>query len=167
MKDLGLINPRSISHEEATTYGLREAARAIVVDDDGLIALLHVTRDNYYKLPGGGLEDDEDKIVALDRECQEEIGCDIEVLQEIGFTTEYWKEDFEKQISYCYLAKLVGEKGTPQLTESEMERGFETVWVPYVEVMRLLKETIPTQWEGEYIRSREIIFFEEARELLT
>ncbi len=166
MKDLGLINPRSISHEEAATYALREAARAIVVDGDGLIALLYVTRDNYYKLPGGGLEGDEDKIVALDRECQEEIGCDIEVLQEIGFTTEYWKEDSEKQVSYCYLAKLVGEKGIPQLTESEKERGFETVWVPYVEVMKLLDETIPTQWEGEYIRPREIVFFEESKRLL-
>ncbi len=163
MKDLGLINPRNVSHEEASGYKIREAARAIVSDDQGLIALLNVSRDNYYKLPGGGLEGDEDKIIALNRECQEEIGCEIEVIRELGFTTEYWKEDNEKQISYCYLAKLVGDKGEPQLTESEKERGFQTLWLPIEEVMRLLSESTPTQWEGEYILPREILFFEEAQ----
>jgi 8-oxo-dGTP pyrophosphatase MutT (NUDIX family) len=166
MKQLSLINPRNISHEEASGYKLREAARAIVLDEDKNIALLHVSRDAYYKLPGGGIEDNEDMLIGLQRECQEEIGCDIEVIQELGSTVEYWKEDTEKQISYCFLAKLVGAKGTPALTESEKERGFETVWLPYDEAMNVLKGSKPIHWEGEYIVQREIVFLEEASNYL-
>jgi 8-oxo-dGTP pyrophosphatase MutT (NUDIX family) len=162
MKELGLINLRDVSEKEVATFSLREAARAVVLDENNLIGLLHVTRDKYYKLPGGGLEGDEEKIIALQRECQEEIGCKVEVLHELGSTTEYWKEDSEKQISYCYLAKIIGAKGIPELTESEKERGFETVWLSYTDALRKLKECNPIHWEGEYIVPREILFLEEA-----
>ncbi len=166
MKQLALINPRNVSDAEVATYSLREAARAIVLDDTRLVALLHVTRDAYYKLPGGGLEGTEDRHIALQRECLEEIGCDVETIQEIGSTVEYWKEDKEKQISYCYIASVVGAKGTPTLTESEKERGFETVWLSFDDAIEILKRCRPTQWEGDYIVQRESIFLEEARKYL-
>ncbi len=160
MNQLALINPRNVSEEEALGYKVHEAARAVVLDENNLIALLHVARDNYYKLPGGGLEEGEDKIEGLRRECQEEIGCDVEVVKEIGTTLEYWKEDTERQTSYCYLAKVIGEKGTPNHTENEKKRGFKAVWVPLEEAMRLVKESMPTHFEGEYIIPRDIVFLE-------
>lgn len=166
MKDLGLINPRNVSDEEASTYKLREAARAIVLDGDGHIALLHVARDSYFKLPGGGVEQGEGMRFALHRECQEEIGCAIEVTSEIGMTTEYWKEDLERQVSHCFLCKVVGPKGIPTLTESELERGFKTIWLTYDEAVSTLKECVPTHLEGEYIVPRELLFLEEAKSQL-
>src|SRR5688572_4730076 len=113
MKELLLINPESVTEEEVKEYPVREAARAIVTDEDGLIALLHVSNKNYYKLPGGGMEKGEDRIQALKRECLEEIGCHIEVTGEIGSIVEYRKIFHIKQISHCYLARLKGSKGTP------------------------------------------------------
>ncbi|MES2225781.1 MAG: NUDIX domain-containing protein [Patescibacteria group bacterium] len=166
MKDLGFINPRNVSRDEGENYSLREAARAIVRDAEGLIAMLHVTRDNYYKLPGGGVEEGEDVITALRRECQEEIGCDIEVTSEIGMITEYWQEDREKQISHCYLANLVGAKGEPSLTESERERRYKTVWLSYNDALKALRDSSLTNWEAEYIVPREILFLEEIKERL-
>lgn len=80
MKQLALINPENSTEEEVKTYQVREAARAIVLDENNMIALLHVSRDGYYKLPGGGIEDSEDPVDALKRECREEIGCEIEVI---------------------------------------------------------------------------------------
>lgn len=166
MKELDLINPRDVSGEEVSGYKLREAARAIVFDEKGNIALLKVTRDGYYKLPGGGFEANEDVTAALKRECLEEIGCDIEVIRELGYTTEFWKEDLEKQISYCFLARAVGEKGVPALTESERERGYETVWLSYSQALEALRNSDKSYWEAEYIVPRELRFFEEVSEEL-
>jgi 8-oxo-dGTP pyrophosphatase MutT (NUDIX family) len=76
MKEIAFLNPENVTEDEVKTYSVREAARAVVLDDDNNVALLHATATDYYKLPGGGLDDDVDKIVALKRECIEEIGCD-------------------------------------------------------------------------------------------
>lgn len=163
MKQIKIINPRNVSITEAESYKLREAARAVVIDQNNQIALLKVGRDRYYKLPGGGIEKGEDRMIGLERECQEEIGCDIEVVGEIGFTVEYWKEDDEKQTSYCYVAKVKGEKGEPHFTESERVRDFSVIWVSYDEAIHLMKECAPIQFEGEYIKPRDLAFLEEAK----
>jgi 8-oxo-dGTP diphosphatase len=166
MKQLPPLNPENVTEQEAREYNAREAVRAIVFDQDNLIALIHVSRDNYYKLPGGGLDDEEDHITGLKRECQEELGCDIEVVREVASMNEYWKPDRESQISYCYIAQIVGEKGTPHLTENELVRGFKTVWVPYEEALRLMAETKPTNYEGDYIIPRDMAFLKAAQEFI-
>lgn len=167
MKEIAVLNPEGVSEEEVRTYPIREAARAIVVDDSGLVALLHVSNKNYYKLPGGGLDDDTDKIVALKRECMEEIGCEVEVLGEVGSLVEYRKFCNLKQISYCYVAKVVGEKGKPDFTESEIGDGFEEVWMSYDDALRALKESKPEGIEGEaYIVPRDTILLETSKNLL-
>lgn len=166
MKQIAIINPRNVSEQEVASYKLRTAARAIVKDKENKIALLVVGRDKYYKLPGGGIEEGEDMMAGLERECQEEIGCNIEVTGEVGYTVEYWKEDDEKQTSYCYVANVVGEKGSPDFTESEKERDFSVIWVSYEEAIKLFKESQPIQFEGEYIKPRDLAFLEEARVLV-
>lgn len=164
MKDLKLINPENASEEEVKAYATREAGRAVVVDMDGLVALLHVANESYYKLPGGGLEGNEDKIAALQRECLEEVGCDIDVVTDIGTIVEYRKIFHLKQISYCYLAKVRGEKGIPSLTEEEAQKGFRQVWLPYEEALQILSANQATSFEGKkYIVPRDTIFLEAAR----
>ena len=139
MKLLKKLNPENISEEEVKEYRVREAGRAVVLDEDNKIALLHVTKETYYKLPGGGVEKGEDKIEALHRECNEEIGCNVEIINEIGSVIEYRKIYNLKQTSYCYLAKVKGQKGVPDFTDSEKEKGFEVVWLPYKETMKVVK----------------------------
>lgn len=161
MKKLGTINPRNVTEEEVSTYKLREAVRAIIFDTDKKVALLKVSRDSYFKLPGGGVEEGEDFETALKRECLEEIGCEIKNVSPLGITEEFWKEDNEKQISYCYVAELDGPKGNPNLTQSEKDRGFETIWMSLGEAITKLESCTPTQWEGDYIPSRELVFLRE------
>ncbi|PIP87018.1 ADP-ribose pyrophosphatase [Candidatus Campbellbacteria bacterium CG22_combo_CG10-13_8_21_14_all_36_13] len=167
MKELTLLNPENVSEEEIKTYGTREAARAVVLDKENNIALLHATKTDYYKLPGGGLDDDTDKVVALKRECREEIGCDVEVVGEIGLMNE-WRRFFNlHQISYCYFAKVVGEKGIPDFTESEVAEGFEVVWLPYNEALDILKRSKAEQIAAkEYMVPRDIAILEAARDAL-
>lgn len=167
MKLLKIINPENVSEEEVKDYRTREAGRAVVFDSDGKVALLHVLNENYYKLPGGGIEEGEDKMTALYRECQEEIGCDVEIINEIGFIIEYRKIFTLKQTSYCYLVKVRGEKGNPDFTESEKEKGFEVVWVSYEEAIKALNESKAVSVEGgSYIVPRDLAFLEESRSYL-
>jgi 8-oxo-dGTP pyrophosphatase MutT (NUDIX family) len=164
MKQIKLINLENVSDEEADNYRIREAARAIVFDDDKLVALLYSTINHYYKLPGGGIEIGETKEDALKRECQEEIGCNIDIISEVGLTVEYRKQFGLKQISYCYLAKLIGEKGNPTLEPDEIEEGFKTVWLPLSEALISVKESKPTIYEGPYMVSRDTALLEETKE---
>lgn len=167
MKQLKLINPENVSEEEIKNYDTREAARAVVIDKDGNIALLYVSKANYYKLPGGGIDEGEDKKSALLRECQEEIGCDVEVLSEIGSIIEYRKIQNLKQTSYCYLAKVKGDKGTPNFTESEIRAGFKQVWLSYNDSLNAMRDGQPPHTEGkEYIKPRDTTFLEEAKEFI-
>jgi 8-oxo-dGTP pyrophosphatase MutT (NUDIX family) len=163
MKYLKLINPENVSEEEVKNYKVREAARAVVFDENNKIALLHVSKERYYKLPGGGLEGSEDQAVALQRECKEEIGCNIEVVGEIGSIIEYRKIFNLKQTSYCYLAKVKGPKGTPDFTDDEKENGFEQVWLSYNDALKALIESKASSIEGsDYIVPRDTTFLEEA-----
>lgn len=167
MKQLKLINPENASEEEVKSYNTREAARAIVIDKDGNIALLYVSKSNYYKLPGGGIDEGENKNSALLRECKEEIGCEVEVLSEIGSIVEYRKIQNLKQTSYCYLAKVRGDKGTPSFTESEIGAGFKQVWLSYDNALDAMRGGKPPHTEGkEYIKPRDTTFLEEAKELI-
>ena len=167
MEQLLLLNPEYASEEEAAQYPVREAARAVVMDAENNVALLRVANKNYYKLPGGGIEVGEDRISALKRECLEEIGCSIEVVGEVGSVVEYRKIFGIKQISYCYVAKVKGEKGTPALTPEELSAGFEPVWFPYEEALRLMNTSGAAGVEGrEYIVPRDTLLLREAGKLL-
>ncbi|TAJ14571.1 NUDIX domain-containing protein [Patescibacteria group bacterium] len=161
MKQILFLNPENVSEDEAQGYPLREAARAVVFDEDGMIALLHVSKENYYKLPGGGLEGSEDKLSALQRESVEEIGCEIEVEREIGSVLEYRKIFTIRQISYCYLAKVKGVKGIPDFTQHEKDRGFVLVWMSLEKAKQILAENQATSIEGKiYIVPRDLAILE-------
>jgi len=168
MNQIKLINPENVSEEEVKDYRTREAGRAVVLDENGFIGLLHVSKENYYKLAGGGIEEGEDKIIALRRECLEELGCDIDITGEIGFIIEYRKIFSLKQTSYCYLAKVKGQKGNPDFTNDEKENGFQQVWLPYKEALDALAKSNTTNFEGSaYIVPRDTAFLEEASKYLT
>ena len=143
----------------------RRAVRAVVFDADGNIALLHVSKNKYYKLPGGGIEEGEEIIQALIRECQEEIGCNIKVDEEVGEVIEYRDQHRFRQISYCYTAKVIGDKGSPNLEQEEIDEGFKEVWVSLDEAICLLKESEPTSYNGPFIVMRDLKMLEEVKSM--
>tara|TARA_Y100000310_G_scaffold301611_1_gene338218 strand:- start:2543 stop:3421 length:879 start_codon:yes stop_codon:yes gene_type:complete len=169
MKQLAIINPENISEEETKNYRFREAARAVVFLDrtTDIVALLHVTKHGYHKLPGGGVEEGEDFKRACERECEEEIGRDIDMEVELGCVVEYRKQNKLRQISYCYLAYAHDKEKSPQFTESEREKGFEVVWKSLDEAIGLLSgEKVveqTTDYDGKFIQNRDLIFLLEAK----
>lgn len=164
MQQLVLINPENISDEEAAKYTIREAARAVVIASDSNIALLHVTKNNHYKIPGGGVEDGEDLLGALKRECLEEAGCEITDIEELGMIVEYRPKEKLKQISYGYITHVGGKKGQPDFTDDEKADGFVLVWVPFTQALELFTKATPATDEGRlYMGPRDTLFLQEAQ----
>ena len=125
------------------------------------IALLHVSSEGYYKLPGGGIEGDESMEAALEREVMEEVGAGIAILDEIGMTIEYRDSINQLQISYCYLAQVNGAVSTPAFTDYEREKGFSLIWRSLDEAMQLMRAHKPEHFIGRFIVERDLAFMEE------
>lgn len=153
------------------TYELRKAARAVLLNDAKEMALLYVSKGNYHKLPGGGIEEGEDIYSALKREVKEEVGAEIEVLDEIGLIIEY-RDGFGKyptgqiQLSYCFYAKVVGKVGETSFSENELANGFELKWVPFNQGLELLKNDSSEDPLGQFIHKRDLAFIEKAKEII-
>lgn len=145
----------------------RQAARAVVLNELGQVALLKVGDHNHHKLPGGGVEDGEDMRRALERELLEEIGCEAEVVAEVGEVVEYRDQWKMKQISYCYLAKQVGEQQATSFTQEELDDGFEVIWAANIdEAISLLERDDPVNYDGRFIKPRDLAFLMAAKRLL-
>ncbi len=71
----------------------RDSARAIIHVGSDKLALVYATKLGYYKFPGGGIHEGEDKIAALAREVQEEVGLVLvpESVREFGVASRYQK----------------------------------------------------------------------------
>lgn len=161
MKLLGILNPENVTNTELDQFEVREAVRGIVYDSQGKIALLHVANENYYKLPGGGVEGAEDHTQTFLRECLEEIGTPIEIIDELGEILEYRKIFHIKQVSYCYTAKVIGDKGIPNFTDKERSQGFKVVWLSLSEAREMISKSSATTPAGElYIVPRDLLIID-------
>lgn len=147
-------------------YKIRKAARSIVLNDSGKVALLYVSRNNYHKLPGGGIEADEDIGTALIREVMEEVGVNIDVLSEIGIIIEYKNKHELLQISYCYYSKVKGDIKETSFTDEEINDGFQLKWVDLHEAIEMLKNDTPDNYIGKFIQSRDLLFLKKADDIL-
>ena len=165
MRQLLLLNPENLNAEEIAKLYVRETSRAVIFDANNTLALLDVTKLHYHKLPGGGAEAGETIIEALKRECLEETGCDIEIVSELGSVTEYRQKLNLKQTSHCYIARVVGKKDRLHLEPSEVDEGFELMWVPLDEAIELISQDQPSDYEGTFIVKRDLCFLQAAEKM--
>lgn len=143
--DLG-IAPKENSQPPTVRLG----ARGIVLNSAGEIALIHKTRKNEYKLPGGGINDGEDPMTAFIRECREELGCVVEITEELGTIVEYKSQENFKQLSFVYVAKKVDELDSKNLTDKEKDEGAEFVWLPKLRALEAMKQSLGELKQSKY-----------------
>lgn len=139
-------------------YSSRIAARAIVFNSKNKIALLAAKKYKFHKLPGGGLNKGENIKKALERELQEEIGCRVKIIKDIGKIIEIKNKYNQKQTSYCYAAKVLSECNS-NLTKKEKDiLGIEVEWVSLEKAAQLLKKDAPKDYTAKFIVYRDLIF---------
>ncbi len=93
-------------------YTLRPTVKGIILDNQNNIALLKAR--GHYLLPGGGVKSGESDHEALQRECAEEIGCNIDVIKEVGTSNQYRNKSMKQYEVIFYVAKVIGEKACQQ-----------------------------------------------------
>ena len=115
------------------------AARAVLLDDNNMIAVLYLRKYEFYTLPGGGIDHGETAVQGLAREMLEETGCNCEIIHHLGIIEEnsltynWWVH------SECFLARIKGEKGTPSLTQRELDEEPHVQWHSMQEALRLIE----------------------------
>lgn len=136
---IGLKNPQ-----------IRLAARGIVIRDDGKIAIFNKSNKNEYKLPGGGMENDEDPEDAFKREVLEETGCVVEIVKKLGITEEYKYQINFKQISNVYIGKVLEDTKQLNVTEKEKSEGAKLVWETPERALELIKSCYENLIASDY-----------------
>ena len=113
----------------------KTVVKAIIRNEEGLIAMQQAG-DGVYKIPGGGVEEGESYIDALEREVLEETGLVVvrDSVTEIGEILEMREDLFNKgtkyvAYTYLYYCDVEKEVRETQMTESEIAKGFKPVWV--------------------------------------
>ncbi len=84
------------SKQAGTQYTERSAVRVVVKGSDGGIVIVKVLKGNYYKLPGGGIEDGEDHHEAAEREVAQETGARVSAQGSCVAMTEEYRNDLTK-----------------------------------------------------------------------
>lgn len=154
MKLLAIFREKDVFPDKKTQEGVikyekRPTGKAIVFDNEEKIALVGNRINDFYLLPGGGIDSDETVEDGIVRECLEEIGYQVKLNQFLGIIEDYRARDKKHCINYCYSAKLVGEKGELALTEDEKKNGLYVRWVSLDKAIAILEKEIELLKKGE------------------
>ena len=135
MKLLKKITDKDYGGPDEISYAKpRIKVRAVLLDENGNMVLMCLPKfqfnnyNDYYMLPGGTVEDNENLEEALKREMLEETGCHINIIEELGYIEQNSAKDDNVLITYYYLTKVTGEKEPTQMTEGEIEYQTEVQW---------------------------------------
>ena len=129
---------------------IRYGARGIIIREDGKIAIFNKSNKNEYKLPGGGVDKDEDIKEAFKREALEETGCEVEIIKELGTIEEHKSLDNFKQISYLFVGKVLKDNNQLNLTQKEKDEGAKLIWVDKEEGLKLITNCFDNLKESKY-----------------
>ncbi len=121
---------------------LRYASRGIVLRDDGKIAVFNKANMNEYKLPGGGLDPNEKPEDGFLRECLEETGCEVEIIEKLGYTEERKGKTNFKQISHIFVGRVKRDLGHLNVTEKEKIEGAKLIWATPQEALKLIENCV-------------------------
>ena len=122
-------------YDETMTRYRRPSVRGIIIRN-GRIAMVYSQKYDYYKFPGGGIENNESHIETLIREVSEETGLTVipDSIMPLGSVLRVQKsrtadnEIFEQE-NYYYTCRASDSVSTQSLDKYELEEGFQLEYV--------------------------------------
>ncbi|MEI7688830.1 MAG: NUDIX domain-containing protein [Candidatus Nomurabacteria bacterium] len=133
-KDIELIN-------EYLDNKTEKRVRSIIIKDKKVLLIHRIKQgDEYFVFPGGGVDDTDNSLEdGLKRECLEELGTTIEIV-DLFMKKFYVLDNFQGQVQYFYNCNIVsGKVGTgtgPEWSGRDIEKygTYELVWIPMSEL---------------------------------
>ena len=122
-------------YDNCTHSFVRNSARSIIIRD-GRIAMIHSRKYDYYKFPGGGIEQDENPVEAMIRETREEAGLVVipETVREFGYVHRIQKSDSDPteafvQDNFYYLCNVQDKAVSQELDGYESKENYTLEFV--------------------------------------
>lgn len=149
----------------------RPVARGIVLDENGDVALHHIYRNDifcdqwYYETPGGGVDEGETFEQALCRECEEELGYEIEILCPLLVVHDFYNLIGRENENRYFLAKRTKKVGV-HFASSGDSYIQETLYLPIDEAIALM-ERQEDALVSLLVKRRELPVLREAKEVLS
>lgn len=145
---------------------IKPSARTVIFDDNNLFAIIDVKNGEYFKIPGGGIEEGETQIQAAIREAKEESGCDIEIIKKIGENKIINQPQDIIYHSVCFLAKKIRQMKDPTFDDWEKLNNMKIIWVSIKQAISLFKKAKPVDYVSKKINQRDLEFILKAKEIL-
>ena len=121
---------------------VRNSARSIIIRD-GQAAMVHSLKYDYYKFPGGGIENGEDPVAAMIRETREEAGLVVipETVQPYGYVHRIQKSDRDDtecfiQDNYYYLCEAEKDPVSQELDAYEAKESYRLEYMDAATAIR-------------------------------
>ncbi len=125
-----------------THFFRRDSARSIVIRN-GKVAMVRSLKYDYYKFPGGGVEEGESPVEAMIRETREETGLVVipETVREYGCVHRVQRSDVDPaerfvQDNYYYLCDASDGLAPQDLDDYEAEESYRLEFVDPAEAIR-------------------------------
>lgn len=120
---------------QCTHTFMRDSARSIIIRD-GRLAMIHSIKYDYYKFPGGGIENGENPVEAMIRETREEAGLVVVPgsVKEYGYVHRIQRSGKDAtecfvQDNYYYICEVTGETESQQLDDYEAQESFRLEYI--------------------------------------
>lgn len=118
----------------AINYTSRPGAYGLIINEAGSMAIIKTSKG--YFLPGGGIEANESEEDCLVRECLEEAGLKIKVLEKISTGNFYFfattTKKYTESIGHFYTCQIIGQSA------DKTENDHELIWLKPSEAVKLL-----------------------------
>ena len=149
----------------------RNIVRAIVYDENRMFYFVRAVRDDEFgkatliETSGGGVENGEDLITAIQRELKEELGVYVDVVCKIGIVSDYYNLIHRHNINNYFLCKIKS-FGQKNLTQDEIQKfHLSTLKMSYEEAV-IEYENRKNSKLGTLIANRELPVLHRAKEII-
>lgn len=127
---------------------IRNSAKALIIKDGKMLASkINDNGDIFYIMPGGGQNTDELLQDTVKRECEEELGIEVEP-KSLEFVVEGLCGESFHRVDLVFLCDYIGEIESAKIHEDKNQIGFE-----WISIENLMNEPLyPSKLRSQIIR---------------